>query len=280
MNHPVTTMVGRVLLHVNKNKRARSVTNHIINAGPSSAKGYFEKWIKEAAIQESYRQKLVPEQELQLKFLDALQYLIDNYGAESIGDYFEFGVCHGTSVICMYEALCKQNLDHVRLIGFDSFEGLPESAAVDDDGNWCPGLFKSEFEFTHSNLIKHNVDMDRVDLVKGFYSETLNNNIFNKYKIKKPSIIMIDCDMYLSAKEALTFIAPLIQDRAFIFFDDWDAGQGQLAQKNLGERKAFSEFLNENPDLCSEEFPDLKYLTADPTFQAYSRVFLVARKSS
>ncbi len=64
---------------------------------------------------------------------------------------------------------------------------------------------------------------------------------------------MIDCDFYSSAKEALNFCGPLIQDEVMIFFDDWDAGIG-LADRDLGEKAAFDEFLREHPDLSAQEF--------------------------
>ena len=48
-------------------------------------------------------------------------------------------------------------------------------------------------------------------------------------------------DLYSSAREALAFCAPLIQDDAIIFFDDLtEAGWEGMVK---GERQAFPEFL-------------------------------------
>ena len=58
--------------------------------------------------------------------------------------------------------------------------------------------------------------------------------------------------MYLSAKEALDYCADLIDDQAVIFFDDWNTAN--LADKNMGEKRAFDEFLDENPKFEVEEF--------------------------
>jgi hypothetical protein len=51
-----------------------------------------------------------------------------------------------------------------------------------------------------------------VFLIQGWFSETLNDALVCRYKMTKASVIMVDCDMYLSAKEALTFCGPRIQD--------------------------------------------------------------------
>jgi O-methyltransferase len=68
---------------------------------------------------------------------------------------------------------------------------------------------------------------------------------------------MIDCDMYSSTKDALNFCTKLIKDEAIIFFDGWN--RFNLAEKNLGEKKAFTEFLNENPQFKAEEFGSYSY---------------------
>jgi O-methyltransferase len=70
-------------------------------------------------------QGLVPEQKLTASFVDAIQRLRDLNGGEDIGDYLEFGVCYGSSMACMHDALVKTKTSGVRQFGFDSFEGLP-----------------------------------------------------------------------------------------------------------------------------------------------------------
>lgn len=74
--------------------------------------------------------------------------------------------------------------------------------------------------------------MERVSLVKGWFDETLTPGMAKT--IGKASVIMVDCDLYASAKTALNFTADLIVEQAVLFFDDWaDVG---LAEKSLGER--------------------------------------------
>ncbi|MEM1136251.1 MAG: TylF/MycF/NovP-related O-methyltransferase, partial [Bacteroidota bacterium] len=174
---------------------------------------------------------------------------------KEIGDYLEFGVCHGSSLLCMHQVLKESEIDNVRLFGFDSFEGLPEVAAT--DGVWNPGDFYAGFEKVKNYLTKKGIDWNRVTLTKGWFKDTLNLDFIRKYKIKKASIIMIDCDIYQSTKEALNFCKNLIKDKTIIFFDDWNSSG--LATKNLGEKRAFDEFLNENPQFTAQKFDSYSY---------------------
>ena len=196
------------------------------------------------------REKLVAEEVLQPKYQEGLLRLINRHGAAAMGDYLEFGVYHGTSLITMYRVLEEMGLDHVRLFGFDSFEGLPATAKTDDEGHWKPGEFRSDYDFTLQVLEVEKVEMERVVLTKGFYDVTLTPALKQRHQLLKASVIMVDCDMYLSAKEALTFCEPLIVDEAMIAFDDWYP----LAERELGEKRAFDEFLKEHPCFEVEDF--------------------------
>lgn len=209
------------------------------------------------------RGKLVTEEALKPKYLAGLLRLMNKYGSSSLGDYLEFGVYHGTSLIIMHRVLEELGLDHIRLFGFDSFEGLPTTAKTDDEGHW-KGLLKSEYDFTLQVLKTEKVNMDRVILTKGYYDATLNPALKQRHQLQKASVIMVDCVMYLSAKEALTFCESLIVDETMIVFDDWYP----LAEKGLGEKRAFDEFLKEYPYFEIEEFGD---------YPPHAKVFFVKR---
>ena len=163
---------------------------------------------------------------------------------------------------CVYHVLQKSRLEHVRLIGFDSFEGLPPEAA---DEGWSPGEFHSTFSATRRYLAGRRVNLDRVSLVKGWFRDTLTPETRSRLAMTKASLIMIDCDIYSASKEALTFCAPLIGERAVIVFDDW----GWRSDSNeIGQREAFDEFLDDNPTLQAEPLP---------AYIPQARVFLVWR---
>ena len=196
---------------------------------------------------------LVDEKEIKAKFEKALLFLKKELHEEqSFGDYLEFGVSHGSSMLFMYQTLEKLKFNNVRLFGFDSFEGLPDEAEHDDDGLWTPGDYYAKERNVRSFLTKKGIDWSRVNLTKGWFKNTLNNSFIEKNNVKSAGVIMVDCDMYSSAKEALDFCVPLIKNKTIIFFDDWNSSN--LAEKNLGEKKAFLEFLEENPQFESVDF--------------------------
>jgi predicted O-methyltransferase YrrM len=200
----------------------------------------------------------VPERALQAKYREALLLL------EEPGDYLEFGVYAGASLRCMDQALKDLQLNSVRLFGFDSFEGLPKAAKTEP--MWSPGMFKSGMEQTREMLKVNGVDLDRITLIKGWFDETLTEPA--KYGIRKASVVMIDCDLYSSAKTALRFCAPLIHDQAVIFFDDW--WPATLGAQNQGEKRAFDEFLEENPRLTATEM--------NSYYPEAAKVFLLSRR--
>jgi hypothetical protein len=160
-------------------------------------------------------------------------------------------VFYGSSLACMHRVLDKHALPHVRLFGFDSFEGLPPSEHPDDKA-WAAGQFRSSYMFAKEFLNRQGVNWKRVHLEKGWFSDTLTGDFRRKHALTKASLIMIDCDMYLSSKQALDFCAPLIKDHAIMFFDDWNSGK--LADRGEGEKRAFDEMLLNNPQLVAEEF--------------------------
>jgi O-methyltransferase len=209
---------------------------------------------------------LVPERELEQKYREALALLLEHRSAEDLGAYMEFGVYIGRSLSCMHRALSHHGIDNVHMFGFDSIEGLPRSFSVEELEAWEPGQFSVDLDTTRQFLERRGVDMERVSLIKGWFDETLTLRLSKT--IRKASMIMVDCDLYASAKTALNFSAHLIVDEAVLFFDDWD--DGGLATKRLGERRAFEEFQSANPALSVSELE---------SYSENSRAFLITRSS-
>lgn len=193
---------------------------------------------------------------------------MDRIGRNEIGHYLEFGVYNGTSLLCMYRALKETGLEDVRLIGFDSFEGLPP----DLEGTWRAGDFKSTFEFTQAVLSLNGIDWSRVALVKGWFKDTLNAETARHHRIDKVGVVMIDCDLYAAAREALDFCRHLVKDQAIIVFDDWHSGG--LDEKGMGEKRAFDEFLGANPQFSSSHLENLS------GYGERAAVFLLTRSGS
>jgi O-methyltransferase len=208
------------------------------------------------------RHRLVNESELKQVYTESVSLLASD--AEELGDYLEFGVYNGSSLLTMYRVLQEVGNRHSRLIGFDSFEGLPASAATDCGGHWRPGEFKCSLEFTRRVLDYERVDWNRIVLVKGFFDTTLTAELRASVKLRKASWIMVDCDLYASAAEALAFCTPLIANRTIVFFDDWYP----LAERGMGEKAAFDEWMTVNETFTAEEFRE---------FKPYGKAFLIRR---
>lgn len=214
--------------------------------------------------------QLVPVEQLEAEYRKALAKLA-TFG-RPLGDYVEFGVFHGASMACMHRA--SEGLGSgMRLFGFDSFDGLPMPTEKDGIGlPWEEGDFQAHLPDTIRSLTQAGVPMDRVILTKGWFIDTLNDAFIREHAISKASVIMVDCDLYSSAIVALRFCAPLIVDEAIVAFDDWGGG-ANLAEKDLGEKLAFDEFLAENRSLRAEEFSSYYH----PGSDSYAKVFLVRR---
>jgi O-methyltransferase len=196
---------------------------------------------------------------------DAIAWLAELEPEGEIGDYLEFGVYQGNTLITMHQALERTpQASGMRLFGFDSFQGLPPEAA--EEGVWSPGQYRCEREFTEARLAEAGVKMERVKLVEGFYADSLTPTLAGELGIRRAGIVMVDCDLYSSSREALEFCRPLFGERTVILFDDWHS-----TGEEAGEKKAFSELLKAEPGFEAEEVP---------AFHSNGAVFRLTRKVS
>lgn len=228
-------------------------------------KSFPGRWVAWKFFQHPNPKWYINERQLMPHYRDAVRYLGSKPRNHQIGDYLEFGVCHGSSMLLMYEVLQEEKMDRMRLFGFDSFEGLP----ADNEGYWTKGSFSANENDVLQRFSDNNVDLDRVNLISGFYSDTLNKELLTKHDLKKAGVIMIDCDMYTSTIEALEFCEPLIQDEVIMIFDDWNP----LAKENKGEKRAFDEFLGKYTHFNAEEIGNYSYRPGDLN----GKVFKVSR---
>jgi predicted O-methyltransferase YrrM len=226
-----------------------------------AARSWFQKQKWRAKVALGVR--LVPEEALTRKYVEALEWLARVEGRDALGDYLEFGVFNGTSMYCMHRAVEQTGSKTMRLFGFDSFEGLPASAAVDD---WDPGSYQIDEAFARRWLTRRGIDWERVFLIKGWFSDTLTPALLRQHSISRASVVMVDCDAYESAKEALRFCLPLLGERAVIFFDDWNSGG--RAERNQGEKRAWDETVADLPGLDIDDMGG---------YNANSRVLRITR---
>lgn len=172
------------------------------------------------------------------------------------GDYLEFGVYQGASMIQAYQCIAQGLNDddrpdkNCRFIGFDSFEGLPEiTTQFDRDAGWRQGDYSARYESVRENLLKY-IPEDKLILVKGFYRDTLNDDLKNQLGLKHIKGLMIDCDLYESSSQALIFCEPYLGVGSVIIFDDYYANFGDPSKG--GEALAFQEFINRTGYLAHE----------------------------
>lgn len=207
---------------------------------------------------------LVPPDQLQAFFRNCISRLRAIKG-DNIGDYLEFGVFNGASIASMYQATHGLAVSSVRYFGFDAFEGLPADSESEDDGVWKKGFYSCSFEKMKECLGRKKINADDIHWVKGWYKDTLNEELAKRHNLTNIGIVFIDCDTYSSSKTVLDFIAPLIKSPAIICLDDWKLND--LDIKEMGEYKSFNEFLEANPQLKAEEIK---------SYNRKSRSFLVS----
>jgi hypothetical protein len=212
------------------------------------------------------------QERLTKSYVSAWERLLREDPTAAEGDYLEFGVFYGSSLVCMHEAREQLGLMQAKLIGFDSFEGFPESADEEPGSTWFPGQCRSSIELARAYLRKHAVPENSVTLIKGWFSDTLTSATRERLGMRRASIMMVDCDLYSATREALRFAEPLIGPAAVIYFDDWNAAG--IGDMGAGERRAFEEFLAENPDLRALELEGLDYKNKRDV-----KVFMVTREA-
>lgn len=206
---------------------------------------------------------LVPEQEFENSLRTALRALRAAAGSDPTGAYLEFGVSRGTSTACAFRALRAEGLDAVPMIGFDSFKGMPPEAARQ---GWEPGQYHSTLRATRRYLAGQGVPPGRVQLVKGWFRDTLTPATRDRLGLRQASLVLVDCDIHSASCEALAFVAPLIGAHAVLVFDDWGwrADRGEIGQK-----EAFEAFMAANPGLRASSLP---------AYIPQARVFLLSRQ--
>ena len=179
----------------------------------------------------------------------SFQYLIDNQGSVS-GDYYEFGLFRGYTFLEAYKHCKELNLDSVNFYGFDSFEGLPEAEGIDQvDGRFFKGQFACSRPAVEKSLQQSGVNLDEIHLIEGYYEDSLTDQLHSEHDFKPVSVALLDCDYYSSTVTALTWLDRYIQNGSILLFDDWFSyGENE----ELGQQKAFAEFLERHPELSAE----------------------------
>jgi hypothetical protein len=175
----------------------------------------------------------------------------------SCGDYLEFGTYRAQSFIAFIRAAEKYNVKDMRFFGFDSFEGLPETATCPAptgetaETAFAAGNYACSLDDFRSILRTNDVDMSRVTLIPGFYRDSLTESLKSELSIESAGIVNIDCDIYESTVDVLSFITGFVRTGTLLLFDDWLAYSGHPFR---GEQRACYEWLESNPQFHLTEY--------------------------
>jgi hypothetical protein len=134
------------------------------------------------------------------------------------GEVYEFGVYQGIT----FRRLCR-NYPKQTVVGFDSFEGLPEY--WDGNGGMEAGHFKTRVPPRPSNG----------RYVIGSFSFTVPGFFREVHPLTVASFVHIDCDLYSSAFIALINLRPYLVKGSLILFDEFFGNKNWLT---TGEAKA------------------------------------------
>ncbi len=117
--------------------------------------------------------------------------------------YLEFGVYEGRSMRWWSSHLTAPGAS---LVGFDSFQGLPE--------DWRPGLDAGHFHTGNPPRI----DDERVTFQVGWFDQTLPEFSWPEHD---QLIVNVDSDLYSSAVTVLEAVEPQLRPGSLIYFDEF-----------------------------------------------------------
>ena len=175
----------------------------------------------------------------------ALRFL---HKSETAGDYFEFGVFQGRSLVTAYKINAQLQAPPRHFYAFDSFAGLPHLSADDtleDYSVFREGQFAVPKADVAQNLANHGVPEGSVTLIEGFYDTSLSDPATAAIVGEaRSALVHIDCDLYSSAVPCLNFVETRLVDGAILMFDDWFCYRGRPDQ---GVHRAFDEWAATAP---------------------------------
>ena len=174
-----------------------------------------------------------------MRRLENLQQCVQDVIANNVpGDLIETGVWRGGSSIFMRAVLKAGGVTDRTVWVADSFAGLPPPnpekypADLDDPHHTFDNL-AVPLETVKANFAKYDLLDDRVQFLKGWFSETLH-----KAPIESLAVMRLDGDMYESTMDALTALYPKLSPGGYAIIDDYGAIPGC--------KKAVDDFRRQN----------------------------------
>jgi hypothetical protein len=181
------------------------------------------------------------------------------------GDYLEFGVFKGASLLHAQTVADRLGLDRMRFIGFDSFQGLPPEPQQRTE-IFYEGQYSCGEEQVRRWLSRHGADWQRLTLVPGFFDDTLIGKTKKDLGVTKCAVAMVDCDIYSSTKAALTWLDDIIGPGSIVVFDDWYAYGDDERSWLDGQKRAMKEYETSSSWVFEELFSYAKGLRGGLAF--------------
>ena len=161
----------------------------------------------------------------------------------------EFGTYRGFTAQTFAELL-RDTQWPADLYLYDSFAGLPAPTGGDATSYefrreaWVEGAMAPETDIVDRirASVGEALGLDRLTIHPGFFEDSLPPNPPRE----KIAVLHIDADLYSSARFVLQHLADihLLMDGGVILMDDYNCN---AANPNMGERKALTDFLADNP---------------------------------
>jgi O-methyltransferase len=123
-------------------------------------------------------------------------------------DYLEFGVYRGDSI--KYWSIINRH-PQSRLIGFDSFEGLPT--------DWTGGVSKGHFTTGGKMPV---LDDPRVQFVKGWFQDSLPTFLVS-FQPANRLVVHLDADLFTSTLYCLTMLHHHLKPGTLLMFDEFSS---------------------------------------------------------
>lgn len=184
-------------------------------------------------------------------FCDAADYI--NYERVP-GDIVECGVFGGVSLALLARAISFDPKGMTRrVVGVDSFEGLPASA--EEHARWREGDCR-EMHSPHPLIpvgqpisraatleLFERCELPAPRLIEGRFDAVLPKVVPSE--LTQIALLHVDCDLYESTRDVFASVGPALQDGTILLFDDWFHYKGHPRK---GEARAFHEFLAGHPE--------------------------------
>lgn len=175
------------------------------------------------------------------------------------GDYFEFGVYEGTSLLAaarIHRTLSAADTAALygpplprRFYGYDAFA----ESGLRVEGAEAHEFFQEGYlSCSLAHCRKRLRRFPEVTLVKGYFEDTLRGRRgADVYPGSQCAILYIDCNLLSPARDALEFMHSLLQKGTVVILDDVFCYRGDPER---GVQGAWAQFLRDHPQVRAREF--------------------------